>query len=50
MLSKIIIGAVAALFTTTEAAKLAEPDHIAIALAESLSTSAMHLVQLASQL
>ena len=46
MFNKVV--ALFALAAGTQAAKLMEPDHIAIALAESLSSSAQHLVQMAA--
>ena len=46
MFNKIV--ALFAIAAGTQAAKLMEPDHIAIALAESLSSSAQHLVQMAA--
>ena len=46
MFNKIV--ALFALAVGTQAVTLMEPDHIAIALAESLSSSAQHLVQMAA--
>ena len=46
MFNKVV--ALFALAAGSQAAKLMEPDHIAIALAESLSSSAQHLVQMAA--
>ena len=46
MFNKIV--ALFAIAAGTQAVTLMEPDHIAIALAESLSSSAQHLVQMAA--
>ena len=46
MFNKVV--ALSALAVGTQAVTLMEPDHIAIALAESLSSSAQHLVQMAA--
>ena len=50
MISNVLKVVAACLFTSSQAVTLQEPDLIAMALANSLSSSASHLVQMAATL